>query len=157
AIRTAAQIRNTPTIIQSGSELVPCMERFVEAKRALRVKGARGGWAARTMDKLYQLKIFAAFFGEGLTAGPVTSDHGKRFYEPRLHERNAQTAYGNYMTIRSFFHWCVDKRLTYVNPCLAVKVEVPTPRPRKDWCDTDLVKKLIDECPRDDLKFVLYC
>lgn len=156
AIRKAAQIRHSPEIT-SGLMLENCVERFVREKRTMREHGARKGWARRTADsKIYTLRIFAAFCGR-ITPARATPDHIKRFYESRLRSRNAQTAYGNYMTVRSFFNWCVSERLARENPCVAIKIEAPPAAPRRDFCEPELVAKLINECPREDLKYVLYC
>jgi integrase len=156
AIRKASQLRQSP-IIESGMLLKHCVERFVREKAAARCRGAKNGWAKRTADsKIYVLRAFANFCGS-IAPARVTADHVRSFYKERLQTRNAQTAYGNYMTIRSFFHWAVEEKLTYENPCLAIKVESPPTAPRRDYCTPDIVRKLIDECPRDDLKYVLYC
>ncbi len=156
AIRKATQLRTSP-LVESGLLLKHCVERFVKEKAIARQRGSRNGWATRTADsKIYVLRKFAEFCGR-ITPERVTPDHVRAFYQSRLKTRNAQTAYGNYMTVRSFFHWAVEERLAHDNPCLAVKVEAPPQAPRRDFCSAQLVRKLIDECPRDDLKYVLYC
>jgi len=156
AIRKAAQIRHSPQIT-SGLLLQNCVERFVHAKRLARERGARKGWAWRSaQSKIYTLRMFAAFCGK-TAPDRVTKAHVKRFYESRLHTLNAQTAYGYYMTVRSFFNWCVAEHLTRENPCIEFKVESPPAAPRKNFCSPELVAKLLNECERDDLKYVLYC
>lgn len=156
AIRKAARIRHSPQIT-SGLLLENCVERFVQAKRLARERGAKHGWAWRSaQSKIYTLRMFAVFCGR-ITPERVNKEHVKRFYEAKLHTLNAQTAYGYYMTVRSFFGWCVTEHLARENPCLEFKVEAPPAAPRKDFCSPELVAKLIDECERDDLKYVLYC
>lgn len=156
AIRKAAQIRHSPQIT-SGLLLQNCVERFVHARRLARERGARKGWAWRSaQSKIYTLRMFAAFCGK-TTPDRVTKDHVKRFYESRLHTLNAQTAYGYYMTVRSFFNWCVAEHLTRENPCIEFKVESPPAAPRKNFCSAELVAKLLNKCEREDLKYVLYC
>ena len=156
AIRKAAQIRHSPTIT-SGLLLINCVDRFVRDMAAARERGARKGWARRTADsKIYTLRQFSDYVGK-LTPERVTSEHIRKFYQMRLRSLNAQTAYGNYMTVRSFFNWCVTEHLARENPCILVKVETPPRAARKDFCSLELVAKLISECPRADLKYVLYC
>ncbi len=62
------------------------------------------------------------------------------------------------MTVRSFFNWCrdVDKCIRE-NPCTAFKLHAPDINARKDFCAPELVARLLKECPREDLKFVLFC
>lgn len=156
AIRKAAQVRHSPQIT-SGLLLENCVERFVQAKRAARERGAKRGWAWRSAhSKIYTLRMFATFCGR-ITPERVNKEQIKRFYESKVHTLNAQTAYGYYMTVRSFFNWCVTEHLARENPCLEFKVESPPAAPRKDFCEPELVAKLISECERDDLKYVLYC
>jgi len=148
AIRKAAQIRHSPQIT-SGLLLQNCVERFVQAKRAARERGARRGWARRSaQSKIYTLRIFATFCGK-ITPDRVNKDHVKRFYECKLNSLNAQTAYGYYMTVRSFLNWCVAEHLSRDNPCLDFKVETPPAAPRKNFCSRELVAKLISECDRE--------
>ena len=156
AIRKAAQIRHSPQIT-SGLLLENCVERFVQEKRAARERGAKRGWAWRSAhSKIYTLRMFATFCGR-ISPDRVNKEHIKRFYESKLHTLNAQTAYGYYMTVRSFFNWCVTEHLARENPCVEFKVEAPPAAPRKDFCEPELVAKLITGCERDDLKYVLYC
>lgn len=157
AIRKAARERQRPEIVSAGVMCSDLVERFVREKRVARERGARKGWALRTAgSKIYVLRIFADFTGR-VPPDRVSSQTIQRFYQDRLHSRNAQTAYGNYMTVRSFFNWCVQNNLARENPCLAVKVEAPPRSARKDFCEAALVARLIDEAPRDDLKYVLFC
>jgi len=81
--------------------------------------------------------MFAAFCRK-TAPDRVTKAHVKRFYESRLHTLNAQTAYGYYMTVRSFFNWCVAEHLTRENRCIEFKVESPPAAPRKNFCSPEL-------------------
>jgi len=157
AIRKAARHRQQPEITSGGLVIGDVIERFVREMRSAREHGSRNGWARRTADsKIYTLRMFAGFVGRKIP-DRVTSGDVKDFYGERLEGRNAQTAYGNYMTLRSFFNWCSDKRIVRENPCLAIKVEAPPRAARKNFCSPELVAKLIGEAPRLDLKYVLYC
>jgi integrase len=157
AIREATRYRKMPEVRSGGLWIADVVERFVREMKSLRERGSRRGWARRTADsKIYVLRIFAKFVGRTIP-DRVTSEDVRRFYSSRLRERNAQTAYGNYMTVRSFFRWCVEERMVHENPCLAVKVEAPPRVARKDFAEPELVEKLIAECPRQDLKYVLFC
>src|SRR5215831_7888463 len=158
AIRKAAEIRATPDVIQNGDALPQVAERFVADMALIRERGSRDGWAPCTAGtKIYRLRNFGDFLGRHRTPDSVTPEDIRRFYAYRLRNNSAQTAYGSYMTVRSFFNWCVEHRLARTNPCLEVRVESPEPNPRQDFAEPELVRRLIDQAPRDDLKFILYC
>jgi integrase len=62
------------------------------------------------------------------------------------------------MTLRGLFRWClVVERTCRINPAAKVRVKTPSLAARADFCSPALRDKLVSECPRDDLKFVLYC
>jgi integrase len=159
AIRKAAEIRATPDLIQNGDALPAIVDRFVADMKLIRERGSRDGWSESTAaTKIYRLLNFAQFIGAHRKPESVTSEDVKRYYNWRLREHSAQTAVGSYMTVRSFFNWCVEHRLARTNPALGLKVETPEPNPRQDFCEPELVRKLIDGTgERDDLKFILYC
>lgn len=158
AIRKAARIRHSPAI-ESGLRLDHCVERFVKEMQSLRQRGSREGWARRTADsKIYVLRAFANFVGNNISPDRIDVDLIRDFYQARLRTLNAQTAYGNLMTVRSFFNWCVDsEKICRSNPCKELRVKPPPTVGRKDFCSVELVSKLIKECERDDLRYVLFC
>lgn len=156
AIRKAAAMRHGPEL-EPGDRLTPSTERFVAYMLALREKGAEGGWAKATNNKIYTLRRFVEFCGN-TTPDRISTGLIRRFYEERLQTLNAQTAYGNLMTVRSFFNWCRDvEKSVRDNPCVPLRISAPPSVGRKDFCSAELVASLIQNCDREDLKFVLYC
>lgn len=157
AIRKASRLRHSPTI-ESGLLIAHCVERFVKDMEQKRILGDRNGWARRTADsKIYTLRKFANFCGH-VSPDRVTADVIKDFYELRLRTRNAQTAYGNLMTVRSFFNWCMkSEKIVRENPATQLEISAPAAVGRKNFCTPELVAKLINECQREDLRYVLFC
>src|SRR5262249_40914515 len=125
AIRVAADIRSNPDLIKNGDSLSVVADRFVADMRLIRERGSRDVWSDLTCKtKIYRLRNFAAFCVDK-QPDQITADDIKRYYNRRLRETGAATAHGSYMTIRSFFHWCVEQRLARKNPCMEIKVEKP--------------------------------
>jgi integrase len=153
----ATRWRHSPEL-ESGDLLKHAVERFVDYMSARNDRGESKGWAKATAgSKHYVLNTFAAWCGK-IRAGDVNPDRMRRYYQARVAATSATTAYGNVMTIRSFFNWCRDVEKTIRdNPCAALRLSVPSSAPRKDFCPPELVARLIAECPREDLKFVLFC
>ena len=106
--------------------------------------------------KRHILLEFAKFINSRDPAAIVTADV-ERFYR-RLQERVSEsTAQGYLTTLRSFFNWLVDARKVRSNPVLGVRVARLDQKGRALFCDPELRDKLINECSREDLKFVLFC
>lgn len=157
AIRKVARLRHGPEIT-SGAVVEHSVLRFVAYMRARDERGEKGGWAKATAaSKVYVLKAFASVFGKALPA-QIGPEDVRRWYNERVQESSATTAFGNLMTVRSYFNWCrdVDKSVRD-NPCVALRIHAPHGSARKDFCSAELVAKLIAECPREDLRFILFC
>lgn len=157
AIRAATRWRHSPSL-ESGSVIRHAVDRFIAYMRLRHQSGQRGGWAKATVEsKNYVLFAFADWCGT-IRPCDMTTARLKKYHELRLADTSADTAYGNLMTIRSFFNWCRDVEKTVrENPCIALKLTAPDGAARKDFCPPELVARIIDECEREDLKFVLYC
>jgi integrase len=157
AIRNAARLRHSPAL-ESGSLIRHAVDRFVDYMRLRREAGESGGWARATLgSKNYVLITFASWCGN-IRPADVTPDRMRKYYNLRLANTSAATAFGNLMTIRSFFNWCRDVEKTIrENPCAVLRITAPDSAARKDFCSPELVARIIDECERDDMKFVYYC
>lgn len=147
AILNATRIRHSPSV-ESGSILKYAVERFI----------AQSGWSRASVDSRgYVLKKFAEWCGDILPSD-VRTDRVKRYHSARLECCTEATAYSSLGVVSRFFDWCRDEEKTVrENPCDALTVPYPEASPRKDFCTPELVEKLIRECDRDDLKFVLLC
>lgn len=157
AIRNASRERHAPAIT-SGAVIEHGVARFVSYMRSRDARDEKGGWAKATAEsKLYVLQAFAKWCGPVIPA-QITTDQIRKYYEKRVGDASASTAFGNLMTIRSFFNWCRDvEKSVRENPCIALRIHAPNVTARRNFCSPELVAKLIDECDRDDLKFVLFC
>lgn len=157
AITEATRVRHSK-IAESGDLIEYSVIRFVADMRRKRMRGERTGWAdATARSKTYVLKNFAKFAAK-LRPGDVSPAMMAKFHEERAEESSAWTAFGNLMTVRSYFNWCVKTEKTATrNPCIGLDVEAPAPRPRRNYCQAELVAALIKSCPREDIKYVLYC
>lgn len=157
AIRNAAKIRHTPAIA-SGAVIEHIIPRFIAYMRGRDERDEKGGWTKPTANsKRYVLQAFAERVGKVIPS-QITSGQIEQYHDARVRESSASTAFGNLMTVRSFFNYCRDvEKSVRENPCSALRIHAPNVTARKDFCSPELVAKLIKECTRDDLKFVLYC
>jgi integrase len=124
-----------------------------------------GNWTAASLDaKIPVLRAWAKWTGR-LEPSKITTDKIRAYYEERCKKVARSTAYGNLMTIQGFFNWCKDvKRTCASNPVLALtekrstqKIKAPKPGVRKRFCTRELRDRLISECPREELKYILFC
>jgi integrase/recombinase XerC len=146
-------------VLPDGETLGPLVERYVAACRA------SGKWTRASEDsKLPVLKRWAEAMG-AVSPESVSTDQIRAWHDRRVGETCASTAYGNLMLLRGFFNWCLHEAgLTSRNPAEALTARrnparVPQPKTsaRADFCTPELRDRLIAECPRDDLRFILYC
>ena len=151
ALGRAEKIR-TEGVLESGTILCHTVERYIRYCRG------RGEWTLSTeRSKGYVLKSFAKWAGK-ITPAEVSPEIIHRYYTERLKTHSPRTAHGNLMTLRGLFRWCMEvERTCRNNPAAKVRVKTPSLAAREDFCSPALRDKLISECPREDLKFVLYC
>jgi integrase len=158
AIQRANEIRQAG-VLRDGSILEHTVERYiVECEKS-------GTWTASSVDSRGPvLKQWAKWMGECVPAD-VTTEKIRAYHAHRLKSCAESTAYGNLMLLQGFFGWCVNvEKVCRANPVVPltqkkspVRIKAPKPAARKDFCSRELVSKLINECPRDDLRFVLFC
>jgi integrase len=74
-----------------------------------------------------------------------------------LRATKAEATASHYLVaLRSFLNWCVEKKLVRTNAAAGVKQSKVRTMRRDHFLPAASVRKLIDACKRDDLKFVLY-
>lgn len=146
-------------VLPDGEALHHLVERYVAACRA------SGKWSLASADsKLPVLRCWAADFGD-VTPESVTTEQLRAWHDRRARATSPSTAYGNLMLLRGFFNWChLEARLTSRNPAEPLTARrnparVPQPKSaaRADFCTPELRDHLLAACPRDDLRFILYC
>jgi len=122
-------------------------------------------WTAASLDaKGPVLKQWAKWTGR-VEPSQVTTDRIRAYHDFRCTQVARSTAYGNLMTIQGFFNWCKEvKRTCASNPVTPLterrstqKIKAPKPGVRKKFCEPELRDSLILECPREELKYVLFC
>lgn len=157
AINEATRKRNSPRL-ESGVIIRHSVDRFIADMIRRRQGGERDGWAPATArSKNYVVIAFADWCGK-IEPDEVTPKMVRKYYDARVVEASAMTAFGNLMTIRSYFGWCLKiEKSVASNPCVGLDILAPPRSPRKNFCPAELVDDLINNCPRLDLKFILYC
>lgn len=158
AIKKAADIRGAD-VLDDGSALEHVVDRYIA--HCVRT----GEWTASTADsKSPVIKKWAKAMGD-VTPGSVTTGRIQAWHAGRLKDVTASTAYGNLMMLQGFFRWCIhSEKCARDNPVHSLtnqdspkRIKAPAPTARKDFCTAELRDKLIAECPREDLKYVLFC
>lgn len=146
-------------VLPDGEFLAAAVERYVKACRD------SGKWTVASEDaKRPVLKNWAEDMGN-VTPESVTTEQIRAWHSQRAQKVKLGTAYGNLMLLRGFFNWCQhEARLTSRNPAEPLtarrnpaRVPMPKSAARADFCTPELRDRLIAECPREDLRFILYC
>jgi integrase len=158
AIRRSEDLKNNP-VLESGDLLVHVVDRYVKHC----VKNRE--WSLSTeRSKGYVLKKWAEVQGH-VTPSQIRTETIRAWHSNRLKTVEETTAYGNLMTLQGFFNWAKDaERLCSTNPVkplterkASTRIRCPEVAARKDFCSPALTEKLITECQREDLKFILFC
>ena len=158
AIARARELKDNP-VLESGDILIHVVDRYVKHS----VKN--GEWSLSTeRSKGYFLKQWAETMGR-VTPRQIRTETIRAWHAERLKQVTDTTAYGNLMTLQGFFHWAKDtERLCASNPVKPLtdrksttRIRCPETSARKEFCTHAHRDRLIEECPREDLKFVLFC
>lgn len=150
AIRRASELTGSP-IASNDATVADLFPSFVTHKRSL-----DRYTAASAESKGAILKKFARF-ATGRPAD-VTPKMMQAFYDEQIAGGLSEDTATSYLsTVRAFFRWCVEvKKVCRENPCKGLQMKRVTATARRNFCGPELVAKLIDECPREDLKFILF-
>lgn len=159
AISRAAEIREHPDL-ECGELVAHAVNRYVKCC----VK--EGSWSLSTeRSKGYVLKNWADAMGKK-TCAQVKTEHLRAWHGARISAgASATSAFGNLLTIQGFFRWAREReRICTGNPVLpltskgsAQRIKPPETKARTDFCTPELRDRLVRECPREDLKFALFC
>jgi site-specific recombinase XerD len=155
AITRTAVIRHNPTLTASGriaSEIEKHLAdgRIYKSKRLL--------YSRATSDaKRYQLQLWLDSLPKSVRElGDVTTAMIQDYYEFALITQSVATAHKRLMNVRALYQWAIEKNKVRHNPCLAVRERAEEAAPRVAYCSRQVRDQLIEECPREDLKFILY-
>lgn len=151
AIKRASQLTGSP-INPSEAGVADYIDAFLSHKAKMKRYSEASAHSKRAV-----LNKFATF-----ALGPATKVSRatvQAFYNEQLNDGLApDTALGYLAVARAFFNWLRDvKEARHDNPCDGIQIARVSTRARRDFCTPEQVEKLINECPREDLKFVLYC
>jgi integrase len=88
----------------------------------------------------------------------VTASLMQRYYDDQLDAGlKSNTARGYVTSLRAFFKWLMAEGRLRANPALGVKMKRDVRFYHHRFCPKEEMDALIDNCPRDDVKFVLLC
>lgn len=151
ATERAKEIREAPELNQGG-KLQAEIERYLAHKE--RVREFSRQTRANAAGFLSHLPKICG----NMPLHQFAGHDAKRLYETlraRMTESSAQTYVAH---ARSFFRWAVEvAHLCRENPFDKLDMPDLIPIARKEFCRPILRDKLIEECPREDLRFVLFC
>jgi len=151
AIQRAVELRRRPELNEGGL-LKDEIKRYVAFK-------VQKGKFSRSSEKNvpYFLNALPNMFGN-IHPARITQSDAMRFYtkiRSRVLEKSAQDYVGY---ARAFYTWAINTaRICNTNPFVGLELPKVITAARKEFCRANLRDKLIAECPRDDLRFVLYC
>jgi len=151
AIRRAADARSRPELNEGGLLLA-------EIDRFCKWKLDAGEYTANTSANAKNFLRHLPLILGNVRPADVSARDARRFYDT-LRARIKETSAQSYVAqARSFFQWChTIAHVTATNPFSGLKLPKLVPAARTAFCDAALRNRLITECPRDDLRFVLFC
>jgi len=151
AVQRAQEIRDRPEL-NAGGLLEAEIARFIAYKIQ------KGDFVRDTADNSKNFLAHLPRIIGNLAPFQVGGPEVTLFYNTlrmRMTESSAQTYVAH---ARSFFRWChKTARLCDKNPFDSLDLPKLISVAKKEFCLPELRDKLITECPRDDLRFVLYC
>jgi len=151
AIERAEEDRAHPVITAVTEGLRPEVAAHIAYKLARKEYSRATGSA-----KKYNLLRLVEFLPRGIALPAVSTEQLQAFYDASLKKTSGATAHKRLMDAQAFFRWAkeVAKKVRR-NPADDVKT-VPVPNgARVRFCTVEERDRLINECVREDLKFVL--
>ena len=123
-------------------------KRFLDAA-SRRIKGAPGELSVESVQSFYD-----SLSQEGLRPAKKAKKGEKEKKSPGLTDYSRATYLAR---LSGFCDWLVDVRKLPENPCHRINKAKVRAVARERACTVEEMKRLIAECSRPDLKFVLYC
>ena len=149
AVQRALQIRAMPE-----TEPIESFDREIESFVAAKLNRDEYSRDSAS-NKPYALRDFAAFVDK--PPHLVTVADCQAYY---LHQRARvaeSTAQSYVTTIRSFYNWMIQTKKLRDNPVDGIELARLEQKGRLVFCDRGLRDRLIRNCDRLDLKFILFC
>jgi integrase len=143
--------------IQANPLLAPAEPLHTEIDAFIKYKLDQNEYSrASAESKKYALTEFASFVSKSDPA-TITDQDVDRFYQKLRSRVEESTAQGYITTLRSFFNRLLEIGKVRTNVAASVKLARLDSKGRTEFCPPDLRDKLIANCKREDLKFVLFC
>ena len=150
AITRANEIRANPDLT-AGQPFEEEIRAFIAHKRR-----QNEFTAASASSRQYVLTAFGKRVG--LAPAQVRTEDVKAYYENALDTQCISTANTYLGHLHSFFQWTTKTaHITRRNPCDGIVKAREHGTKAKDFCTFEQRNKLISECEREDMKFVLFC
>jgi site-specific recombinase XerD len=155
AIERAARIRGNPTLAPSGSIAGEVKKHLADGRT---FKGKRLLYSRSTREaKGYQLQSWMDSLPKSVRElGDVSTAMIQDYYDFSVTTQSVATGHKRLMNVRALYQWAIEKNKVRHNPCLCVRTRDEEPAPRVAYCSREVRDQLIKQCPREDLKFVLY-
>lgn len=163
AIRRALDLRSTPT-------LLPTEPIRAEVKSYADGQFRLNHFTERTRDEV--IRTLNGFFdySEIASAQAITTGEIQRWYNwlktsrtiivnggPRIQNALSEESAQTYVArLSGFLRHLVESRKLRRNPTVDVKMARLIPRPRRLYCTQQEREKLIENCERENLRFILY-
>jgi integrase len=115
-------------------------------------------YTAASVDSKGPILRKFAKFTNGCPVADIDETIIQTIYEAQIDEGlSPETAVSYISTLRALFKWAVKvQKLIPENPCNDLHLARVSTKARKDFCKPELVENLIANCPREDVKFVLF-
>jgi integrase len=155
ALEKAKEVRARPWSATLRPKTVLIEEYLADALRLKQMREVSAGDARRT------LKNFVTWMDDHFGRDWELHDLGEKdieAYRSDLLTRLSDHTVNTYQAMVSgFLEWAVKGKLVPFNPVRKMKYIRTERRPRSLVVPPDVSEKLIRECPRQDIKFILYC
>ncbi len=152
AIQKAKNLEDTPEM-NPGGLLEAEIERYVVAKIVANRMTLR---TQRNTEQM--LGRLVKHFGN-VNPAALTHARAQAYYDAMKEGGMSETTAQTYIArTRPFFEWLFREcHSIRENPFSRIKMGRLVSAARKEFCEPELRNKLIEECTRPDLKFILYC
>jgi integrase len=150
AVKRAVEIRKTAHV-KSGEGLNKLIYDFIDYKK-------NHNEFTKGSEKWYGtcLNLFSDFM-KNSEPDTLSIASAQEWYNGLRKSTKEITAVSYVRAVRSFYSWCVDKGFARTNPFKKIKLFKIYPKSKMRFCHQELRDAIIDEAPKDDLKFILYC
>ena len=150
AIKAAELVRTSPLLVTADPLMIE-LERFL----ATPYEGKKIYSRSSRDSMFYLLRAFIQWLPKGNTLAGINQHMVQSYYDLSLKTKNVHTAHKRLMGIRAFLNRAAQMKKIRVNPAIGVEEEDLPDAPRVLFCTAAQRDKLINECPREDLKLAL--